>query len=69
MSIHHKQSLLYYVLLDFDAAGGQGSPSQAFASESGMPTSYQTFMKGLWLMDRQDYQVSHPSRSKHPSYL
>ncbi|KAM4065697.1 nuclear pore complex assembly domain-containing protein [Hirsutella rhossiliensis] len=68
MSIHHKQSLLYYILLDFDAIGGQGSASQVFASESGMPTIYQTFMKGLWHMDRQDYQqalecVAHPSLS------
>lgn len=54
ISIHHKQSVLYYLLLDL---GAQGSFAQAFALESGMPTNYHIFMKGLWHMDRQDYQV------------
>ncbi|PHH90233.1 hypothetical protein CDD83_4201 [Cordyceps sp. RAO-2017] len=66
MSIHHKQSLLYYILLDFDVTAPKHSASQEFAAESGMPVNYQIFMKGLWLMDRQDYQealeyVAHPS--------
>ncbi|KND86808.1 Uncharacterized protein ely5 [Tolypocladium ophioglossoides CBS 100239] len=67
MSVHHKQSLLYYILLDFDVTSSQ-SVSEGFASESGMPSNYQVFMKGLWYLDRQDYQkaleyVAHPSLS------
>ena len=58
MSMHHKQSLLYYILLDFDVTGSQ-SASEGFASESGMPNNYQVFMKGLWYLDRQDYEVGH----------
>ncbi|UNI17566.1 hypothetical protein JDV02_003896 [Purpureocillium takamizusanense] len=66
MSMHHKQSLLYYILLDFDGASGRDAVSEAFAMGTGMPGTYQVFMKGLWYMDRQDYQraleyVAHPS--------
>ncbi|RDA88628.1 hypothetical protein CP532_5828 [Ophiocordyceps camponoti-leonardi (nom. inval.)] len=66
MSVHHKLSLLYYILLDFDTVPSQSSVSRKFAADAGMPVNYQTFMKGLWLMDRQQYQealefVTHPS--------
>ncbi|RCI09241.1 hypothetical protein L249_1408 [Ophiocordyceps polyrhachis-furcata BCC 54312] len=66
MAVHHKQSLLYYIMLDFDTVASQSSESQKFAADVGMPVNYQTFMKGLWLMDRQRYQealefVTHPS--------
>ncbi|KJZ78178.1 hypothetical protein HIM_02216 [Hirsutella minnesotensis 3608] len=68
MSMHHKQSLLYYILLDYDDIEGRGSVSQAFAFEAGMPANYQVFMKGLWHMDREQYEtaleyVAHPSLS------
>ncbi|OAA45436.1 hypothetical protein NOR_03225 [Metarhizium rileyi] len=64
--MHHKLSLLYYVLLDFDDANKEAFVSGSFASLSGMPANYQLFMKGLWLMDREDYPraleyVAHPS--------
>ncbi|KYK54078.1 Elys [Drechmeria coniospora] len=68
MSTNHKQSLLYYILLDFDRLGRQNAVSESFASDSGMPSTFQVFMKGLWHMDRQDYEraleyVAHPSLS------
>ncbi|PFH63265.1 hypothetical protein XA68_15899 [Ophiocordyceps unilateralis] len=68
MSVQHKQSLLYYFLLDFDTESSQSSASSHFATNAGMPVNYQIFMKGLWLMDRQQYQealefVAHPSLS------
>ncbi|KHN97211.1 uncharacterized protein MAM_04808 [Metarhizium album ARSEF 1941] len=66
MSLHHKFSLLYYVLLDFDDASKDIFASESFASLSGMPANYQLFMKGLWHMDRGEYSsaieyVAHPS--------
>ncbi|KAH6605813.1 elys-domaining containing [Trichoderma cornu-damae] len=66
MSMHHKLSLIYYVLLDFDTVDGQASLSETFASASSMPQKYEIFMKGLWYMDCQDFAtaleyVAHPS--------
>lgn len=57
MSMHHKLSLLYYVLLDFDIVDGQASLSETFASASGMPQKYEIFMKGLWYMDCLAFSV------------
>lgn len=59
--MHHKFSLLYYVLLDFDNAGTEVFVSETFSSLSGMPANYQLFMKGLWYMDREEYHVSKPT--------
>ncbi|PHH80796.1 hypothetical protein CDD80_6886 [Ophiocordyceps camponoti-rufipedis] len=66
MSVQHKQSLIYYILLDFDTESSQSSTSDSFAAGAGMPVNYQIFMRGLWLMDRQQFQealkfVAHPS--------
>ncbi|OAQ66373.1 nuclear pore complex assembly domain-containing protein [Pochonia chlamydosporia 170] len=66
MSMHHKFSLLYYILLDFDDANKDAFVSGSFASLSGMPANYQLFMKGLWHMDREEFTraveyVAHPS--------
>lgn len=55
--MHHKLSLLYYVLLDFDIVDGQASLSETFASASGMPQKYEIFMKGLWYMDCLAFSV------------
>lgn len=55
--MHHKFSLLYYILLDFDDASKEVFVSESFASLSGMPANYQLFMKGLWHMDREEYSV------------
>ncbi|RDA93739.1 hypothetical protein CP533_0224 [Ophiocordyceps camponoti-saundersi (nom. inval.)] len=66
MSVQQKQSLLYYIMLDFDTVGSQPSGSEKFAADAGMPVNYRIFMKGLWHMDRERYQealgfVTHPS--------
>ncbi|KAL6875150.1 nuclear pore complex assembly domain-containing protein [Trichoderma novae-zelandiae] len=66
MSMHHKLSLLYYILLDFDTVDGQVSISETFASTSSMPQNYEIFMKGLWYMDGLEFStaleyVAHPS--------
>ncbi|KAF5699148.1 nuclear pore complex assembly [Fusarium globosum] len=66
MSIQHKLSIFYYILLDFDLTAGRESASDAFVDVSGMPKKYQIFMKGLWYLDRQEYSraleyISHPS--------
>ncbi|KAK2590569.1 hypothetical protein QQS21_011751 [Conoideocrella luteorostrata] len=66
MSMHHKFSLLYYILLDFDDLSNDIFVSERFSTLSSMPANYQLFMKGLWYMDRQEYPraleyVAHPS--------
>ncbi|KAM5345890.1 hypothetical protein ACJ41O_011751 [Fusarium nematophilum] len=66
MSTHHKFSIFYYILLDFDQTSGRDSISEAFVEASGMPQKYQIFMKGLWYLDKQEFSraleyVSHPS--------
>lgn len=57
MSTHHKFSLFYYILLDFDYVAGGESLSENFVEISGMPQKYKIFMKGLWHMDRQEFSV------------
>lgn len=57
MTMHHRLSIFYYVLLDFDAAHGDSDLTEAFASSSGVPRKYQVFMKGLWLLDRHQFEV------------
>ncbi len=57
MSMQHKFSIFYYILLDFDLTAGRESASDAFVDASGMPKKYQIFMKGLWYLDRQEYSV------------
>jgi hypothetical protein len=58
MSTHHKLSLFYYILLDFPPANDRSTPSESFASASGVPLNYQIFMRGLWCMDRHEFSVS-----------
>ena len=55
--MHHKLSLLYYILLDLDTVDGQVSISETFASTSSMPQNYEIFMKGLWYMDGLEFSV------------
>ncbi|PHH83058.1 hypothetical protein CDD82_3716 [Ophiocordyceps australis] len=66
MSESQKLSLLYYILLDLDVAGNSNPAAEHFATESGMPQSYQVFIKGLWLMDKETWTraleyIAHPS--------
>lgn len=58
MTMHHKFSIFYYLLLDFDQVSGRENASEAFADASGMPRKYQIFMKGLWYLDKQQFSVS-----------
>jgi hypothetical protein len=58
MSTHHKFSIFYYILLDFDRTSGRDNVSDAFVDASGMPKKYQIFMKGLWYLDHRDFSVS-----------
>lgn len=57
MSTHHKFSIFYYILLDFDRTSGRDNVSDAFVDSSGMPKKYQIFMKGLWYLDHRDFSV------------
>lgn len=58
VSAHHKLSVFYYLLLDYD--GVRGSKSQLaedFAIRSGLPKKYQILMRGLWHMDRKEFKA------------
>lgn len=55
---HHKISVLYYILLDFDAPTGRRLHSTAFEENSFLPQKYQIYMKGLWHLDRLELEVS-----------
>lgn len=57
MSMHHRLSIFYYILLDYDYIHGRAQYSEPFAASSGVPKKYQIFMKGLWHMDRQQFGV------------
>ncbi|ESZ96648.1 hypothetical protein SBOR_2958 [Sclerotinia borealis F-4128] len=63
---HHKLSALYYILLDFDAPTGRRDYSTTFEQKSFLPQSYQIYVKGLWHLDRLDFEsalqyLTHPS--------
>lgn len=57
IATHHKLSLFYYVLLDYDLSNEVPSASESFAAASGIPKNYQLFMNGLWYMDQEDFSV------------
>ncbi|KAI0486961.1 nuclear pore complex assembly-domain-containing protein [Xylaria cf. heliscus] len=67
ITVHHKLSILYYLLLDIDGRYSDGeSKAESFAFHAGIPTRYQIFMKGLWLMDTRNFEqalqhLTHPS--------
>ena len=57
-SAHHKLSVFYYFLLDYDGVRGSRSQiSEDFAIKSGLPKKYQILMRGLWHMDRKEFKV------------
>jgi len=63
---HHKISVLYYILLDTDTSTGKRYHSASFEESSFLPAKYQIYMKGLWHMDRLEFEVAlqyltHPS--------
>ncbi|KAI9778169.1 MAG: hypothetical protein M1816_004253 [Peltula sp. TS41687] len=53
---HHKQSLLYYILLDCQVDYSQAA--ETFVRQFHLPEKYATFMKGLWLMDRMEFEAA-----------
>ncbi|KAI1431342.1 nuclear pore complex assembly-domain-containing protein [Xylaria sp. CBS 124048] len=67
INLHHKLSFLYYLLLDIDGRSTDGaSKAGAFANRTGIAERYLIFMKGLWLMDTQNFELAlehltHPS--------
>ncbi|KAH8888648.1 hypothetical protein GQ53DRAFT_749048 [Thozetella sp. PMI_491] len=67
VSPHHKLSVLYYLLLDYDGVRGTRSAlAEDIAATSGLPSKYQILMKGLWHMDHQQFNfaleyLAHPS--------
>jgi hypothetical protein len=54
---HTKLSLLYYILLDYDAISRRSLQAGLFEDKSFLPKRYQIFMKGLWHMDRREFNV------------
>lgn len=55
---HHKLSVLYYILLDFDAPTKRREYSTALEKSSFLPQKYQIYIKGLWHLDRLEFEVS-----------
>ncbi|PSR88616.1 nuclear pore complex assembly-domain-containing protein [Coniella lustricola] len=65
-TVHHKLSILFYLLTDFDSFQGREGYADHFAANFGLPDKYKLFMKGLWLLDRSQLEVAveylaHPS--------
>ncbi|KAK3060232.1 hypothetical protein LTS18_009014, partial [Coniosporium uncinatum] len=61
---HHKQSLLYYILLDCSTPAHEAA--EDFAKACHMPHKYYLCMRGLWEMDRKNFRAAleylcHPS--------
>ncbi|KAJ5372473.1 hypothetical protein N7517_004479 [Penicillium concentricum] len=53
LDIHHKQSLIYYILKDCRAAP---EASSQFAQQCHLPEKYRFFIEGLWHLDRLDFR-------------
>jgi len=56
---HHKQSLLYYILLDCSTPAHEAA--EDFAKACHMPHKYYLCMRGLWEMDRKNFRVGSSS--------
>ncbi|TVY93525.1 Protein ELYS [Lachnellula willkommii] len=52
---HHKISVLYYVILNIDLPTRRRLHSSEFERNSFLPPKYSIYMKGLWHLDRQDF--------------
>ncbi|KAK7754426.1 hypothetical protein SLS62_003721 [Diatrype stigma] len=77
VAMHHKLSILYYLLLDLDERYYQkqqqgaitapnDSHAEDFALRAAVPQKYSIFMKGLWLLDAAQPELAleyltHPS--------
>ncbi|PHH54888.1 Protein ELYS [Ceratocystis fimbriata CBS 114723] len=67
MSVHHRLSIFFYALLDLTPQRHQAADvAVVFAAKSGLPRRYQTFMRGLYYLDKHQFNrslefISHPS--------
>ncbi|KAI0454609.1 nuclear pore complex assembly-domain-containing protein [Xylaria acuta] len=69
ITLHHKLSILYYLLLDIDGRSSDGeTKAESFASLAGIPIRYQIFMKGLWFMDTRNFELA-LEHLTHPSLI
>ncbi|KAI0200435.1 nuclear pore complex assembly-domain-containing protein [Astrocystis sublimbata] len=69
IALHHKLSVLYYLLVDIDGRSSNGeSKAEAFASLAGLPERYRIFMKGLWHLDARSFEVA-LEHLTHPSLI
>ncbi|KAI0887052.1 nuclear pore complex assembly-domain-containing protein [Annulohypoxylon maeteangense] len=64
-TIHHKLSVVYYIILDIDEQNGS-SQAEAYSQRASIPKKYKIFMKGLWHMDALQFDLAlqyltHPS--------
>ncbi|KAI1103367.1 nuclear pore complex assembly-domain-containing protein [Jackrogersella minutella] len=64
-TIHHKLSIVFYILLDIDDRNGSNQ-AEAYAQRASIPKKYKIFMKGLWHMDALQFDLAlqyltHPS--------
>lgn len=56
LDIHHKQSLIYYILKDCRSAP---EAATLFARSCHLPEIYRFVIEGLWNMDRLDFRVGY----------
>ncbi|KAI1420420.1 nuclear pore complex assembly-domain-containing protein [Xylaria sp. FL1777] len=66
ISVLHRHSIIYYMLLDINGRCGGTDRAERFANFASIPERYQVFMKGLWLMDTRNFEralehLTHPS--------
>ncbi|KAI1407977.1 nuclear pore complex assembly-domain-containing protein [Hypoxylon sp. FL1857] len=64
-TVHHKLSVVYYLLLDIDDRN-ESHLGETYAQRASIPMKYKIFMKGLWHMDALEFDIAlqyltHPS--------
>ncbi|KAI0838551.1 nuclear pore complex assembly-domain-containing protein [Hypoxylon sp. FL0890] len=64
-TVHHKLSVVYYLLLDVDDRNGSHQ-AETYSQRASIPKKYKIFMKGLWHMDALQFDLAlqyltHPS--------
>ncbi|KAF2100007.1 hypothetical protein NA57DRAFT_75509 [Rhizodiscina lignyota] len=66
IAMHHKQALLYYILMDVQHPDEE--EAERFANEVDLPQSYRWAIMGFWEMDQLDFR-SAMDHLTHPSLL
>ncbi|KAL2117484.1 hypothetical protein VTJ04DRAFT_7144 [Mycothermus thermophilus] len=66
VSVHAKLSVLYYLLLDHDSVRANSNLADEFADASNLPSTYQLLMRGLWHLDRAQFDIA-VQHLAHPS--